>query len=408
LNLDLTRTFPSRQSSAVSRRQFLSLGAAGLGTAIATGCGKQRATGYPGFALITAAGENALAIVDLNTFRLSHKLDLGAAASSVSSDSSHGYVVTPSTGAVHVIDSERLTDARPIKMASRLDLLRLTPTAGEVVGICSGDCELIFANAVDRTTIRRTKIACTPVDVDVQLHSGSRRIYAAISGGASGTIELLDLHSAVRRKRQLACELGAIRFRQDGQLLFAANHSEKTLMVLDTESLATVCELSLPMRPENFVFSADHGQLFISGAGVDGVAIVFAYDTIEVEQTILTGRTPGAMACSDEPRYLFVASRNGSEISILSVDTRKMIALTQVGDRPSRIVITPDQQYALVLNEGSGDLAVIRIPAIAGNRTRNGASALPSQILTLRGVSLFAMIPVSRQPADLAVLDRRA
>lgn len=395
---------PSRTPSAVDRRQFLAFGAA----LITASCGRQRATGYPGFALITAAGETTLAIVDLNTFRLSRKLDLGAAASTVSSDAGHGYVVTPSTGAVHVIDAARLEDVRSVRLASRLDLLRLTPAAGEVVGACSADRELVYANAVNRTIIRRTKLDCAPVDMDVQLHSESRRIYAAMAGGASGIIELVDLHSGVRRKRQLGGELGALRFRQDGQLLFAANRSGQTLVVLDTESLGTICELSLPMRPENLAFSSDHGQLFISGAGVDGVAIVFTYDTIEVEQTILTGRTPGAMACSDQPRYLFVASRNGSEISILSVETRKMIALTQVGDRPSRIVITPDQQYALVLNEGSGDLAVIRIPSIAGNRSRNGASALPSQILTLRGVSLFAMIPVSQQPADLAVLDSPA
>jgi DNA-binding beta-propeller fold protein YncE len=141
---------------------------------------------------------------------------------------------------------------------------------------------------------------------------------------------------------------------------------------------------------------------------MDGISIVYAYKTIEVDQTVLAAKEPGTMACSDNPRYLFVASRAGSEITVLNVDSRKMVALSLAGNKPSHIVITPDQQYALVLNEGSGDLAIIRIPEIRGSRTRYGASSLPSGILTLRGVSLFAMIPLGEQPVDIAIADQTA
>jgi DNA-binding beta-propeller fold protein YncE len=150
------------------------------------------------------------------------------------------------------------------------------------------------------------------------------------------------------------------------------------------------------MRPENLCFSADQGQLFVSGSGMDGVAIVFPFHTPEVEQTVLAGRTPGAMACcGPNPSYLFVASRTGSEISILNVGTRKMIALTQAGQQPKQITVTPDQQYALILNEASGDMAVIRIPNIKGTRLKTGAS-------------LFAMVPIGDTPVDTAIFTRYA
>ena len=42
--------------------------------------------------------------------------------------------------------------------------------------------------------------------------------------------------------------------------------------------------------------------------------------------------------------------------------TRKVIAVVQAGQGTRQILITPDDQFALVLNEYSGDLAVIRIP----------------------------------------------
>jgi DNA-binding beta-propeller fold protein YncE len=165
------------------------------------------------------------------------------------------------------------------------------------------------------------------------------------------------------------------------------------MLILDPATLGTVCELQLPMRPENLVFGAGGGQLFVTGSGMDGVAIIFAFRTLEVEQTVLAGRAPGAMACSENPAFLFVASRAGSEISILNVDTRKVVALTQAGEMPRHIVITPDQQYALILDETSGDMAVIRIPSITSNRLKTGAS-------------LFAMVPVGEKPVDAAIFTR--
>jgi hypothetical protein len=50
---------------------------------IMAGCGRQRATGFPGLALIGAAGEHSVVLVDLNTFRLAARLELRAAPSTV-------------------------------------------------------------------------------------------------------------------------------------------------------------------------------------------------------------------------------------------------------------------------------------------------------------------------------------
>jgi hypothetical protein len=390
--------------TTLSRRELLA-----LSTALVTaGCGRQRATGFPGLALIGAAGEHSVVLVDLNTFRLAARLELRAAPSAVVADSDRGYILTPSNGTVHFVDCERKTLASPWRLNGDLNLLQLTPQRGQIVATSPGDRELVIADALHRKVTRRVKLESVPVDLDIRPHSRSRKLYAALSGGANGTVELVDLESGAHRTRHIDGGLGCIRFRDDGQVLFVGNYNEKTLAVLDTETLETICELPLPMRPENLSFSADQGQLFISGSGMDGISIVFTYHTIEVEQTVLAGYQPGAMACSESPKYLFVASRAGSEISILSIESRKMVALTQVGTQPSRIAITGDQQYALILNAGSGDLAIIRIPAIGNMRSKTGAGSLPSGIITLRGVSLFAMIPIGQNPTDVAIFTERS
>ena len=75
---------------------------------------------------------------------------------------------------------------------------------------------------------------------------------------------------------------------------------------------------------------------------------------------------------------------------VADIETQRVLAVTGVGSEPSRIVITPDQQYALVLNRGSGDMAVIRTAAIAPGRAKSAP--------------LFTMVPVGARPFDAVVL----
>ena len=93
-------------------------------------------------------------------------------------------------------------------------------------------------------------------------------------------------------------------------MLFVANEAGRSITVLDGEQLEVIADLPVAMKPETLCFSADQGQLFVGGTGMDAVAIVFAYQPLIVDQTVLAGQSPGAMATSLTPPYLFVASRD--------------------------------------------------------------------------------------------------
>jgi hypothetical protein len=62
-----------------------------------------------------------------------------------------------------------------------------------------------------------------------------------------------------------------------------------------------------------------------------------------------------------------------------------------VGTEPSCIAITPDDQYALVLNQTSGDMAVIRIKNV-------------SRSAHWKKGPLFMLIPVGSKPVSAAVV----
>jgi YVTN family beta-propeller protein len=99
------------------------------------------------------------------------------------------------------------------------------------------------------------------------------------------------------------------------------------------------------------------------------------------------------MAVSTTPSYLFVANPQSGSITVLDIETRKLVAAVAVGQEPRHILITPDNRYALVLNCRSGNMAVIRISAFTARRHRTDPAPL------------FTIVPVGEQPVGGAVVE---
>ena len=68
------------------------------------------------------------------------------------------------------------------------------------------------------------------------------------------------------------------------------------------------------------------------------------------------------------------------------------MAATAVGEDPGFIAVTPDDNYALVLNRKSGDMAVIRTAAL-----------VTDEVFRRKSAALFTMIPVGSRPVSAAV-----
>jgi DNA-binding beta-propeller fold protein YncE len=357
---------------------------------IAAACGPKKGTGYPGYALIANSGDTTLAVVDLLSFKLLRPIPLGAAASAVipGPGGKRTYILTPSSGSIHVLNPTLEVVARR-KLADELSQVLLSADGATILAISAASRELIVADAASLAVMRRHKLRAEPVSLDVNTNGD----IAIGLDGESG----IDFFARGGAQRQAAVDgkPGVVRFRADGKVLIVSKPTARSLSILNVPGLQLMADLPLAMQPDNLCFTPEGGQLFVTGEGMDAVAIVFPYRTLEVDQTILAGRSPGVMACSDSPRYLFVASSDGSDLTILDVDSRKVVGILQVGLQPRFIAITPDNQYALVLNAGSNDMAVIRITAI--HRTWDGMR---------NGVALFTLLPVGSRPVHAAIVPR--
>lgn len=120
--------------------------------------------------------------------------------------------------------------------------------------------------------------------------------------------------------------------------------------------------------------------MFVTGAGADVVAIVSPYQN-EVAETILAGRTPYAMAVSGRRNMLFVTNPGSGDLTILDIESRGVFASVHVGEMPGEVLLTPDGEYALVLDQRSGNVSVVRLSTVLDRKNRT--SSPPSPLFTV-------------------------
>jgi len=334
--------------------------------------------------------------VDLEVFAVARHIPVAGSPTAVVARQKHSrvYALTPDNGTVHEIRSDNLTFSRKQQVAASAITMRLSPDGNTLYVLCA-DPHRLIALGVDPMRIAwKVDLAASVRDLDISADG----TLLAVSHGQAGSITFID---ATRRQAfapvEASGEIGLVRF-QYSQQLIAANLTERLLSIYQASSRRLIVNLPLAVRPEHLCFKADGGQLFVTGEGMDAVVVVYPTYTPEVAETVLAGHHPGAMAtCNlqDSPQYLFVANPKSGDVSILDIESTNVVAVTPVGTEPSYITVTPDDQYALVLNQASGDMAVIRVP----NVTR----AINEQRRSKKG-PLFMLIPVGSKPVSAAVV----
>jgi YVTN family beta-propeller protein len=383
----------------VTRRAFAFSGLAG-GLAALGACARPKAKGFSGYAFVANQEGGAVAAVDLQVFAVARHIRVDGAPTAVLAHQRLGrvYALTPDTGAVHEILADNLTFARKLSVGGIALQMRLAPPGDALYVLCQWPRQLVRVALEPWRVDWTVPLADDPTDFDVSPDG----TIVAVSSGAGCSITFVDVaNREVFVPMRTTGEIGLVRFQpphgnaaraqSDSRQLIGANVSERMLSIFDVPRRRLVVNLPLSVRPDHLCFKNDGGQVFVTGEGMDGVVVVYPYYTPQIGQTVLAGHEPGAMAASTSPGYLFVANPKSADVSILDIETSKVLAVTPVGTEPSSITITPDDKYALVLNQASGDMAVIRIENIArAAHSKKGP--------------LFMLIPVGSKPVSAAVV----
>ncbi len=367
----------------MNRRIFFSCALGGA--AAASGCRKRNAARPSGLALVANRDGSAVAVVDLRAFAAIRHIHVEGHPSTLAvlPENRIG-VLTPENGTLHRIDLDDLAVDIKRQVAGSATTMAMAPNGTGLYVLA----ERWFIRANPNTLRPEWQLGLPEAGVQLDLATDNER---AVITGVAGRVMAIDLRQRrIAWQRQLMQKSGPIRFLGNGKLLVAGDRAQRMLHMLDAAFGTPVVELPLTLEPERFCFKQDGGQLFVTGSGQDAVAVVYPYQT-QIAGTILAGRKPGVMAASSSPDMLFIANPESGGVTVMDIRRHRIRAVVPVGQRPCRIVVTPDNNFALALNEQSGDIAVIRVDAMGGRR--------------LKAAPLFTLIPVGSAPVDVIVLE---
>jgi YVTN family beta-propeller protein len=347
-------------------------------------CAREKGNGFEGHAFVANEEGGAVAAVNLTAFAVTRHIRIDGRPTKVVSHPVLPSVWALASGALHEIDPNRLEFRRKISLGGPALDVQLGPGGTHLWILSPGRLAKFVAETLapaGEWNLRGDAISF------VLAH---REPWAAVVM-REGPPVLIPTEQPGRQspvKLPYQADLG--HFRSDGKQLMLAGAAARLASFVTVPDGRCVAHLPLAIEPKRVTPKPDGGELYLTGNGLDAVVVLYPY-LAEVGETVLAGRRPAAMAAVSTPdmAYLFVANPEAGNVTILDITTHKMVGVVPVGKDPSFVTITPDGQYALVLNRASGDMGVIRVKAIVRNR---GKSA-----------PLFTMIPVGSRPVAAAI-----
>ena len=171
------------------------------------------------------------------------------------------------------------------------------------------------------------------------------------------------------------------------------------------------------MTPFGLDITPDGAYIYVASRDVGEVTIVRVSDNT-VMGTVPVGDHPLTVAVTPDGAFAYVANSVADTVSVIRTSDNMVISTVPVGIYPMDVAITPDGAFAYVTNYDSGDVSVIRtsdntvvdtVPAGDGPRgidiTPDGAFAYVANRLTndasvIRTSDNMVVASVSTAPAE--------
>src|SRR5712692_7883953 len=338
--------------------------------------------------------------------------------------------VTTADGNVTVVDLVKLKAVARIAVGLGLSGMREHPTRPEVFGvsITGGYVWILDARANHFTGQVIARIAVGPLPYALDFSPDGNRIYTTASG--DNTLVAIDVRSRAiiaraatghepvlahatpdgktilvvnRRDATLGIHDAAtlvqrgsvpvvaqpedVAVLSDSSVAFVLSHTEPRLSVVDLRRGVLLTNLQLAGKPSEMLLKPDGGELYVISPESHGLQAINTW-THEVGDYVMLGSAPARGVLFPDASEMFVSDTAAGWVAPVDINNRRVGRPISAGQAPGAMRFDsndPDVKPSLLLvvNEGSGDLAVIGL--------RAGSE------------SLLTMIPVGPRPQDLAV-----
>ena len=258
-----------------------------------------------------------------------------------------------------------------------------SPDGSRIYTTASGNDTLLAIDAKSRAIVGRAATGREPVLARVT--PDGKTILVVNRAAAS-----LGIHDATtlapRGSVSVVAQPDDVAVLPDSLLAFVLSRNERRISVVDLRRGVLVTNLELAGQPTDMLLKPDGGELYVISPEAHGLQAINTW-THEVGDYMVLGSAPTRGVLSADASLLYVSDTAAGRVTPVDIFNRRIVRdpgkgfPVPAGDAPAALRFDPDENLLLVVNQGSGDLAVIRV----------------------RTNFLVTMIPVGDHPQDLAV-----
>ena len=180
----------------------------------------------------------------------------------------------------------------------------------------------------------------------------------------------------------------------EGDTLYVAAATSKTLLIFDSTSEKVIDEITLPGRPNGVALSPGGSRLYVTAASSTGEVFTVDTTTRKVTPLARVGHTPGSPVLSRDGKVLYVCNRFHNDVSVIDISSGNTVARIPVLREPVAAALTPDGATLVVTNHlpaGRSDQDhVAGAVSLIDTRSRNVRTTidLPNGSTDLQGLCL--------------------
>lgn len=275
------------------------------------------------------------------------------------------YVTNSYAGVVSIIDGDRGTVVREVKVGVEPCDIALSPDKGTIAVSHEERLGEVWLMSRPDMGLRHRVLLTDAKNVRsncffLAFGADSKRLYAA--NQFSGMLFVIDAAQGkvvkevrLRHSRNLSIECAAVS--RDGARLYLGNRDGDELLVYDTARDRQLDPIRIEGGPLAIAVSPDGKRLYITNAG--GTLDVMDLKTRAVIKKIPIGIQPEGVAVTKDGRFIFVTSKLSYYVSKIDAVLLKTDATIPVGSYPGGIALGADGKRVYVCNYNENTVSVI-------------------------------------------------
>jgi YVTN family beta-propeller protein len=319
-------------------------------------------------AYVTTADGN-VTVVDLVKLKAVARIPVGPGLSAIREHPTRPEIFGVSTtgGYVWVLDPRANHSAGQV--AARIDVgplpyeLDFSPDGNRMYTTASGNNTLVAIDVKSRGVVGRAATGSEPVlarvapngktVLVVNRRDGTLGIHDAATLAQSGSV------SVVPQPEDVAVL-------PDSSVAFVLSRSERRISVVDLRRGVLVTNLELAGKPTDMLLKPDGGELYVISPEAHGLQAINTW-THEVGDYMVLGSAPTRGVLSSDASLMYVSDVAAGRVTPVDIFNRRIVRdpgkgfPIPAGDAPGALRFDPDENLLLVVSQGSGDLAVIRV-----------------------------------------------